>query len=55
MKADPVKIVSMYRNGQTLREIGGQLGISMQRVHQRLKEAGEPLRSRGYRKTRGKS
>ena len=38
------EIVQAYRAGKSLREIGRQFGVCMQRVHQILTERGVPMR-----------
>src|SRR3546814_4051159 len=48
--SDTVKMVELYRKGQTLRDIADVFGCSMQNVHRRLQDCCEPMRPRGWRK-----
>lgn len=44
------QMVKLYREGQTLQQIGDEFGVSASCVHSRLKLAKEPRRIRGIRK-----
>ena len=44
------QVISDYRSGSTLKEIGNKIGLSESVIHRALKRANEPTRPRGYKK-----